>query len=139
MPDGLHPHPTSRMRDVFAVLLAVPAIALTAFIAYAGIDMATTTYVGYEVGLARFLAIATALLAVLTWTGVVALHKSARRDLRATPRRVMAIALLSTFGFLVLAQLVDTFAGDGWAVIAVAFQALVVASGVTALVAAFRL
>lgn len=85
MPDRLHTHPTRRMREVFAVLSAVPATALTAFMAYAGFDMATTTYVGYEVGLARLFATATAVLTLLAWTGVIMLHKSARRELRAGP------------------------------------------------------
>ena len=139
MRDGLRPHATSKMREVSAAILAVPAMALTAFLAYAGFDMATTTYVGYEVGLARFLAMVTALLAVLAWTGVVVLHRSARRDLRAGPRRVMVVALLSTFGFLVLAQLVDVVAGEDWTAVAVALHAVTVAAGVTALGAALRL
>ena len=71
--------PPSKLRAVAAVLLAVPAVALSAFVAYAGFDLATTDYVGYEVGLARLVAVATALLAVLAWTGVVVLHRSARR------------------------------------------------------------
>lgn len=85
MPDRLHPHPTSRMREVFTVLLAVTATALTAFTGYAVFDMATTTYVGYEVGLTRSLTTVAALLTLLAWTGVIVLRKSSRRDLRAGP------------------------------------------------------
>lgn len=85
MPDRLHPHPTSRMREVFTVLLVVTATALTAFTGYAVFDMATTTYVGYEVGLTRSFTTVAALLTLLAWTGVIVLRKSSRRDLRAGP------------------------------------------------------
>ena len=83
MPARFPTHATHRMREVFAVLLAVPATVLTAFLAYAALDMATTTYVGYEVGLAWLFMTATAVLTLLAWTGAVLLHRSARRELRA--------------------------------------------------------
>ena len=85
MPDKLHPHPTSSMREVLTVLLTVTATALTALTAYAVFDMATTTYVGYEVGLTRSFTTVAALLTLLTWTGVILLRTSSRRDLRAGP------------------------------------------------------
>lgn len=85
MPHRLHLQLTKRMRQVFAGLLAVLATALTAFVALAVLDMATTTYVGYEVGLTRSVTIAAALLALSAWTAAVVLHKSSRHDLRACP------------------------------------------------------
>lgn len=80
MPDTLHPHPTSRLREVVTVLLVVTAIALTAFTGYAVFDMATTTYVGYEVGLTRSVTAVAALLSLVAWTGVIMLRRSSRRD-----------------------------------------------------------
>lgn len=79
--------PTNRMREVFAGLLAVLATALTAFVGYAVFDMATATYVGYEVGLTRSVTIAAALLALPAWTAVIVLQKPSGHDLRAEPNK----------------------------------------------------
>jgi hypothetical protein len=137
IPEPLQAHDTNRAREVLAVLLALPAVALTALAAYAGFDLATTTLVGDEAGVAQVVVIGGGLLAVVAWTGVIALHKSARRDLRAAPRRVLGLALLATFGFLVAAQLVGA---ASWAVpIGLGFYVLMAASAVTALVAALRM
>jgi uncharacterized membrane protein len=139
-PDVLHRHPTNGAREVFAVVLAVPALALTVFVVYGMLDMATTTYIDTEVFAVQVFIGVAGLLAVLAWTGVVALHKSARRDLRSGPRRVMIIALLSMFVFLVLARL-SALAGitAGLAAVQIAAYGLVVAAGATAFVAALRM
>ena len=79
MRHGLRPHSSTRIREVVVVVLAALATSLTAFVGYAVFDMATTTYVGYEIGLTRTVAIVAALLAATAWTGVVVLRRSAPR------------------------------------------------------------
>lgn len=76
---------TNKARVVLARVLVLPASALTIFTAYAAVDLATTTYIESEVLIAQVITVAAGLLAVLAWIGVIALHKSARPELRPGP------------------------------------------------------
>lgn len=88
-PDLLGHRTTNKARVVLARVLVLPASALTIFSVYAAVDLATTTYIESEVLIAQAITVAAGLLAVLAWIGVIALHKSARRDLRPGPQHLM--------------------------------------------------
>lgn len=134
--DVLHRHPTNKAREAFAIVLAIPAVVLTGVLVVGLFDMATSNYIGGEVLAGQIIATVVALLAAVAWTGVVALHKSARRDLRRRPRRMMVTALLSMVGCAVLAELIGFFAGP--TSLSVVLYGAVAVAGVTAFVAALR-
>ncbi len=80
MRDGFRPRTTPGMRKASGALLAVLAVALTAYAVFVAVDMATTTYVGWEVEFGRAVLVVATLLAGLAWTGVIMLSRSSRRD-----------------------------------------------------------
>ena len=132
-PDILRHHDTNWTREAFAAVLALPAALLTIYTAWGVVALATTTYVGYEVLTVQLIATAAGLSAVLAWAGVIALHKSARREVRVAPRRLLVVGLLAALGFCVLAMIAPV----GW--MAGGAFALAVVSGLGALVGAGRM
>jgi hypothetical protein len=100
--EPLRPHATSKPREVAAAVVAVVAGLLTVFTVYGIIDLATTRYVGAEVLMVQVIIGVGAFLGLLAWTGAIALHKTARRELRDGPRRLLVTGMLVAVGSLVV-------------------------------------
>lgn len=132
-PDVLRTHPTNKGREVLATVLALPAILLTVYVVWGIFDFATKTYIEAEVLTVRLIIVAAGLLTMLAWAGVIALHKSARRDLRSAPRRFLLTSMLAAFALSVLAMV----GLPGW--MSIGAFGLAVVAGASSLVAAARM
>jgi hypothetical protein len=132
-PDAVARHAPRRGREIVAAVVAILAVALTALAAVTLIDFALSTYVDAEVLTAQVIIAVVATLALYAWSGAIALHRSASRELRPGPLRLTVSGLVAVPVLVVVALVLPIGAPSLTA------YGLVIVAAIAAFVGALRM